>query len=235
MDSNIALDKLVEQAVAAPGRQRKRLIGKATSQVLPGKQKKKTGRPTLFNQKIADDIVSRIAGGQVLPTITKELKISLQNVYDWLDKHPKFLEQYNRAREQQAKTLVDSLLSESEDLQNDRALAVRVRSEIVKWVAARFAPSTFGDVRRVELKGEIKHTHVHDLAPEQRRRIAESWIMSQQDENDGLLIEGQVVQDKPETGVQVVADEQNRVIPTRRKLAVQESGRRRKEESADQW
>ena len=39
---------------------------------------------TVNLSKIADEIVSRIADGQVLPTITKELKISLQNVYDWL-------------------------------------------------------------------------------------------------------------------------------------------------------
>jgi hypothetical protein len=213
-----SLDELVEQVTLAPGAEKKRLIGKATSQVLPGKPQKKIGRPTKYNPKIADEVLSRIAGGQTLPKITKELGVSVQNIYDWMDKDQNFLDQYNRARERQAKTLVDSLIEESEQLENDRALAVRTRADIVRWVAARFAPSQFGDVKRIELKGEVNHTHTHELAQEQKRRIAEAWLISQQDE-PGTLIEGETVPDI-EPGVQVIQDEQQREIPKRKRVTV---------------
>jgi hypothetical protein len=76
--------------------------------------------------------------------------------------------------------MVDKLVTETETLVSENALAARVKSDVVKWVAGRFNPEEFSDLKRIELKGEVNHKHTHELAIEQKRRIAESWLISQE-------------------------------------------------------
>lgn len=220
MPSNETLDDLVEQAVKAPtGNERRNIAAKARKVVIQKQPKKQPqGRPTAFNQKIADQILSRIANGETLTKIATGLNIPIQNIYNWMDDHQGFLENYRRSREQQAITLVDRLIEETDGLENDRALAVRVRADVIRWVAQRYAPQQFSDSKRIELSGEVRHKLVHELDPNQKRKIAESWMLSQQ--GDGLLIEGETVPEL-EAGVQTVAEEEERrVIPKKKRAAL---------------
>lgn len=126
MGSNETLDDLVEQAVKAPtGKERRNIAAKARKVVIQKQPKKQPqGRPTAFNQKIANGVLSRIASGETLTKIAASLNIPIQNIYNWMDNNQSFLECYRRSREQQARTLVDRLIEETEGLENDRAPAI---------------------------------------------------------------------------------------------------------------
>jgi hypothetical protein len=227
---NPTLDSLIEAAVAAPTAVDRRNIAARARKVAIQKPKRGRGQPTKFNPAVAAQILSRISNGETLPKIVESLSIPIQNIYNWMDKNPAFLESYQRSREQQAKTLVDRMLDETADLKNDQALAARVRSDVIKWVAARYAPSQFSDSKRIELKGEVRHLHTHELAPEQKRRIAESWLISQQ-EKDFPGIEVTTTGPDREPGV-IVQEEEPKELPRRKKpvvkkpaLEVDESGK----------
>ena len=195
---NPNFDSLIDAAVAAPtGADRRNIAAQARKAVIQKPPKRGRGQPTKFNPVIAAQILSRISNGETLPTIVEGLGIPIQNIYNWLDKNPDFLESYQRSREQQAKTLVDRMLDETADLKNDQALAARVRSDVIKWVASRYAPSQFSDSRRLELKAEILHTHSHELSESQRRRIAESWLISREAEVP-LLIDAESTTSGPD-------------------------------------
>ncbi len=226
-------DTLTEAAAATRDPvEQQRLKAKARKTVIQ-KQPKKTGRPTAFNPKVADQILSRIANGETLTKIAETLNIPIQNFYNWMDNNQGFLERYHRSREQQARTLVDKLIEETEGLENDRALAVRVRADVIRWVAQRYNPQQFSDSKRIELSGEVNHTHIHQLAPAQRRRIAEAWLMSQTDDDTPGITSETTGPALPAMALEAVGDRDNGVLPTRRKAIVRQSGRRYKEEAAD--
>jgi len=70
--------------------------------------KKRIGAPTTYNNHIASVICTRIAEGESLREIVKDVGMpDRSTVYDWLLRHPVFADQYTRAREEQADTLAD--------------------------------------------------------------------------------------------------------------------------------
>jgi hypothetical protein len=230
---NPTLDSLIEAAVAAPTAVDRRNIAARARKVAIQKPKRGRGQPTKFNPAVAAQILSRISNGETLPKIVESLSIPIQNIYNWMDKNPAFLESYQRSREQQARTLVDRMLDETADLKNDQALAARVRSDVIKWVASRYAPSQFSDSKRIELRGEVRHLHTHELAPEQKRRIAESWLISQdQEDTPGISAEtsGPDVQVLEAAGVAVEEKE----LPKKRK-AVQPKNKKHTEKNDNEW
>jgi hypothetical protein len=151
--------------------------------------KKKIGAPTRLTKKLAEDILRRVEHAETLGSIAKALDLDLATIYKWLDTEKTFAEGYNRSKSLMAKTLVEKLVDETATLQNDQALAARVRADVVKWVAARYSPQEFGDTKRIELKGEISHTHVHQLEEHQKRKIAEAWLASQSLDTPGIVAE----------------------------------------------
>lgn len=181
---------------------------------------KKRGRPTIYTKVLGETICQRLSNGETLSAIVKDIGIHQDDIYKWVNRHADFAESYKIAKEHQSVSLLNELLDDSKGLENDRALAVRVRADIVRWYASKVNPGTFGDTKKLELKAEITHTHVHNLAPAQRRRIAEAWMLSQQGD-DGLVIEGETVPELESVGVQTVADEgESRVVPRRKRAAL---------------
>lgn len=180
---------------------------------------KKIGAPTKYTEKLADELCTRISEGETLTKVCAALNISMNTVYQWAHKNPSFHEKYKLSRSNQATSLISQLVDEfRENLTNENALAARTKSDLYRWIAARQAPSDFGDSKRIELSAEINHRHVHELDPNQKRKIAESWLLSQKKDDDGILIEGEIM---PEIGVQTIAeDSENRVIPKRKRPAV---------------
>jgi hypothetical protein len=82
-----------------------------------------TARPTDSTAEITETICARLAAGESLRTICADEAMPAQStVYLWLTKHSEFSEQYARAREVQAETLVDEILEISDDGRNDYML-----------------------------------------------------------------------------------------------------------------
>jgi hypothetical protein len=181
---------------------------------------KKIGAPTKYSETMADTFCLRISQGETITKVCKALNVSINTIYEWAEKYPSFHEKYNLARKNQAHSLISQLVDEfQENLTNENALAARTKSDLYKWIAARQAPTEFGDVKRVQLSGEISHKHVHELAADQKARIAESWLMSQQSEDSPGIVAETTGPDLEAVGVQVVDDQERREVPRRKKPA----------------
>ena len=110
------------------------------------------GRPSSFNEKIADDICERLANGESLRRICLTPDYPRQaTVFRWLATQTEFREQYRVAREAQADTLADEIIDIADgkraayegneaDVQRDK-LSVHAR----QWVAAKLKPKVYGD------------------------------------------------------------------------------------------
>ena len=73
-------------------------------------------RPTDYNDQIADVICERIADGESLRAICAcEGMPSKATVFRWLGKHKEFHDQYARARDEQAESFADELVSISDE------------------------------------------------------------------------------------------------------------------------
>lgn len=123
------------------------------------------GRPSEFTQDVADLICERIADGESLRSICSDDELpSKSTVCKWLGKQPDFADQYARAREAQADTLVDEMLDIADDARNDwmerrddeggnlgwkeNGEAMRrsqLRIDARKWIAGKMRPKKYGD------------------------------------------------------------------------------------------
>lgn len=158
------------------------IAGKKINAAMLLKPKKRIGRPSGYTEKIANELCKRISEGETITAICKAMGFSTESVYRWADKYPDFRERYDRARKDQATSLISQLVDEFQaNLTNENALAARTKSDLFRWIAARANPGSFGDTKRIELSGEVNHKHTHELSPAQKRRIAESWLISQED------------------------------------------------------
>jgi len=114
------------------------------------------GRPSIFSEELADEICERIADGESLRSICRDNEMpSKATVFRWLAEKQDFQDQYTRAREAQADSLVDDMLDIADgkkallegkdaDVQRDR-LAVETR----KWIAGKLKGKYSDKVKHV--------------------------------------------------------------------------------------
>ena len=131
---------------------------KDPSELLPA------GRPSDFTQETANQICNRLAGGESLRSITEDPTMpSRQTIYSWMTARPAFLDQYVRAREEQAESMADEIVAiadetpettpvfnrdgEQIDIKLDSAYIQwqRNRIDARKWTAAKLRPKKYGD------------------------------------------------------------------------------------------
>lgn len=109
------------------------------------------GRPSDFNEIVANEICRRLAAGESLRKITEGADMPDQStVYRWLavKENDAFREQYAHAREMQAETYADRIVDDAEEA-TDAALG-RLRMDARKWAASKLAPKKYGDRQTVE-------------------------------------------------------------------------------------
>jgi hypothetical protein len=130
---------------------------------LPAKEKR-TGRPSLFTQQVADIICIRISEGESLKSITLDEEMpDRATVYRWLAADPAFCDMYTRAREDQADTLADEIMAiadETPDLnpildKHGALIEIQLHSAYLqwqkqridarKWTAMKLKPKKYGD------------------------------------------------------------------------------------------
>jgi len=112
------------------------------------------GRPTKYNDELADQICALIAEGNSLPRISKKLGFDLVSFYSWLRKYDEFLKKYTQAKEDQADTMAEQMLDISDSelprdvfgkIDSAAVNQARLRVDTRKWIAARLKPKKFGD------------------------------------------------------------------------------------------
>lgn len=118
------------------------------------KPKKKHGRPTKFTQELADTICERMANGETLRAICRDLGFPHSTVIEWTMTNKSFSDQYAQARLKQADAYADMILDEA--FNSHDAQIGRLRVDALKWVASKLAPKRYGDKVEVEQTGTQK-------------------------------------------------------------------------------
>lgn len=122
------------------------------------------GRPTDYSQEIADVICGEIAMGYSLRTICKSDDMPcLATIFNWLRTHKEFLDQYEKAKVEQADALAEEMLDIADDGTNDwmekqnkdgstyevinheHIQRSRLRVDARKWIASKLKPKKYGD------------------------------------------------------------------------------------------
>ena len=148
-----------EEKITSPGVYEKRV----EAENLPA-PKNKGGRPSKYCPEIVDEICRRLSIGEGLAQICRDDDMPSQSiVYLWLNRHPEFLEAYTRAREEQAETHADQIVSIADetpettpvfdkdgnqiDIKLDSAYIAwqKQRIDARKWNAAKQRPKKYGD------------------------------------------------------------------------------------------
>lgn len=113
---------------------------------------RKRGGQTTFTQPIADHITFRIANGETLRAVCRDINIPPSTVIQWTHDNPEFNEQYAQARLKQADVYADMIVDEA--FSSHDASIGRLRMDALKWVASKLAPKRYGDKVEIEAKGE---------------------------------------------------------------------------------
>lgn len=128
------------------------------------------GRPTDYSPELAAVICEQIAEGFSIRTICKEESMPCAAaVFNWLRKYPEFVEQYEKAKEQQADAFAEDMVDIADDGSNDwmakedkdgnnigwqlngeHVQRSRLRIDTRKWIASKLKPKKYGEKTVVE-------------------------------------------------------------------------------------
>lgn len=116
-------------------------------------------RPSDYSDEIADEICWRLTHGEPLVQMCKDDHLPhVATIYRWLIRHTTFRDMYAQAREEQADTNADEILSIADEmppqftdekgrvyLDQSYLLWQKQRIEARKWTAAKLKPRKYGD------------------------------------------------------------------------------------------
>jgi hypothetical protein len=150
---------------------------------------KRIGRPSSFTQEIADEICVRISGGESLRSIVLGSHMpDRATVFRWLVANQIFRDQYARAREAHADSLVDDMLAiaDAEYESNEAITAARLKIDTRKWLAGRMSPKKYSE-QKMALTGpsgdgpvqiEMQVIDPSTLAPDAMLQIQEALSLA---------------------------------------------------------
>jgi len=118
------------------------------------------GRHSEYTLEMANKICDHISKGKSLVDIGKMKDMPTRAcIYNWMKKHPEFVDMYTRAREERADLYADEIIKIADEA-TDANLA-RVQIDARKWVASKLNAKKYGESRT--LKGDDKEPIVVDL------------------------------------------------------------------------
>lgn len=143
----------------------------------------RAGRPSGYDEVIVEAICERIATStDGLRKICADLahaqppiQLSCSMVYRWLSAtdaqgepvHPRFRDQYARAREAQCQVLADEVVELADGATEATVRRVALQIDVRKWQLAKLTPRKYGD--HFDVKTDPTVTLVNDLPRSQRR------------------------------------------------------------------
>lgn len=134
------------------------------------KLKQSIGRPSIFNQTLADKICHELALGKSMRTVCAPDDMpAMSTVFSWFRTNKEFLEQYTRAKEESTDALAEEVLDIADDGTND-FMAVKgiakpkynreaverskLRVDTRKWLMSKMKPKKYADKMDVTSGGE---------------------------------------------------------------------------------
>lgn len=127
-------------------------------------------RPSIYTEELGIFICTELAKGRSLVKICDDEDMpDISTVYRWRLSDPVFREMYARAREDQADTLADEIVSiadysaqdvtidseGNERLDHEFVARSKLRVDARKWVASKLKPRTYGDKLDLTHSGEL--------------------------------------------------------------------------------
>lgn len=129
------------------------------------------GRPSDYNEDIAARICLALSEGQSLRAVCRQdWAPDLTTIWKWIGKHPEFVTQYTRAKQEGLEALAEDIMDiadngtndwmEKNDPDNpgwrvngDHIKRAQLRIDSRKWVLSKLCPKKFGDKVTQEVSG----------------------------------------------------------------------------------
>ena len=121
---------------------------------------KKATAPTFDREKVSNEILTRMIGGESLRKICREDEMpNIVTFLEWVAKDPALGNQYAYAMQQRAEAMFEEMLDIADDGSNDTYVdengnkktdwdvvgRSRLRVDTRKWALARMSPKKYGD------------------------------------------------------------------------------------------
>lgn len=147
------------------------------------KTRDKPGQPTKYTKALGERICELIAThADGLPTIIRNNPDlpDRQTIYNWLQKHREFFDNYMRAKEQQAHLLADEVLEVHKDvptyedkdgnerIDNGMLGRAKLQMDALRWSAGVLAPKFYK-----EGKNEASNKDVHEDVVKRKHEMDE--------------------------------------------------------------
>lgn len=117
----------------------------------------KMGRPSVYSDELAKEIVERISSGESVRAIGRDKGMpEAKTIYNWLldEDKKEFLQQYSTAIDVRTELLADEIIELADesvdDIKGDKSDAARVQARKLqvdsrKWAASKMKPKKYGD------------------------------------------------------------------------------------------
>lgn len=124
----------------------------------PKTKKNLGGRPSIYSKELAWKICEEIMEGRSLRSIVRDDDgmPSLSIIFKWLDENAWFLEQYARAKDNQADTNTEDIQDLAKRVVSGEVdpQAARVAIDAYKWTASKLKPKKYGDKLDLSTNGK---------------------------------------------------------------------------------
>ena len=147
----------------------KKRATKARARKAPAPKKRPRGGQTVYNRKLADQILTRLAEGDGLRKICKPTSMPPEStVRQWVvDDREGFAAQYARARDiglDSRAERVPEMARRARGKDSAGVQAVRVEVDAEKWLLSKLAPKRYGDKLDLNVSGELELKGMSDEA-----------------------------------------------------------------------
>lgn len=117
------------------------------------------GRPSTFDQEIADEICFQIIDGLSLRSIcAQEGMPPLRTLMGWVENNEEFQQQYTHARQMQADIKFDDLKDLAKAATPEDIQCVKLQIDTAKWELSKTLPKKYGDKIDIDVQADIAVT-----------------------------------------------------------------------------
>jgi len=112
------------------------------------------GRPSEYSEQEAEVILERLALGDTLSSICRDLGRKPTTIYRWEEANPDFREKYAHARERGMDSRADEIIDLSNRADEKNYNAIRLMIDARKWTMSKIAPKKYGERIATEVTGK---------------------------------------------------------------------------------
>lgn len=128
------------------------------------------GRPSLYSEDLALEILSRMAAGEMVAEICEDPGMpGTSTLHRWREANEWFRDAYMRAREEQAHAVAETGYLRARDAK-DAALD-RLAFDGARWLSSKIAPRDYGDKLDLNHSGELAVKAIPDDKLESRLAV----------------------------------------------------------------